>query len=64
MVTHNIEEAIIMSNKIIILSKRPAKIKNIINVELENPSTPINNINDKNYNKYFNIIWKEIDKSV
>lgn len=64
MVTHNIEEAITMSNKIVILTKRPAKIKKIINIELDNPSTPINNLNDKKYNEYFNIIWKEIDKNV
>ena len=31
-VTHNISEAVFLSNKIIILSKRPAKIKEIIDV--------------------------------
>ncbi len=64
MVTHNIEEAISMANKIIILTKRPAKIKKVINIELENPSTPINNINDKKFKFYFNSIWKEIDENV
>ena len=64
MVTHNIEEAISMANKIIILSKRPATIKKIIEIKLENPSTPIENRNDKNFSKYFNIIWKEIEQSV
>ena len=36
MVTHDISEAISMSNKVIVLSKRPAIIKNIYNINLSN----------------------------
>ena len=35
MVSHDISEAIAMANKVIVLSKRPAKIKKIINIDLE-----------------------------
>ena len=47
MVTHDIAEAISICNKVIVLSNRPAVIKNLYNIELENRSTPINNRKDK-----------------
>ncbi len=37
LVTHNIEEAVYMSNRIIVLSKRPSKIVGDINIELPRP---------------------------
>ncbi len=61
MVTHDIAEAISMCDKVIVLSDRPAKIKSIYNIELENKSTPINNRKDKNFSYYYDKIWKDID---
>lgn len=61
MVTHDIAEAISMADKIIILSNRPSKIKKIIDINLENKTTPINNRADKKFLTYYNLIWKEID---
>jgi len=61
MVTHNIQEAITMSNKVIVLSERPATIKKIFDINLTNSNTPINNIKCKEYNEYYDLIWKELD---
>ena len=61
MVTHDIAEAISMADKIIILSKRPSKIKKIIEVKLTDKSTPINNRKAKEFSYYYDLIWKEID---
>ncbi len=61
MVTHDIAEAISMCDKVIVLSDRPARIKSIYNIELENKSTPINNRKDKNFSYYYDKIWKDID---
>lgn len=61
MVTHDIAEAISMCDKVIVLSGRPATIKSIYNIELENRSTPINNRKDKNFSYYYDAIWKDID---
>jgi NitT/TauT family transport system ATP-binding protein len=36
-VTHSIEEAVFLSNKIIILGNKPAKIKKVINIEFNKP---------------------------
>ena len=62
MVTHDIAEAISLADKVIILSNRPAHIKRIININLKNKSTPINNRKDELFNMYYETIWKEIDK--
>jgi NitT/TauT family transport system ATP-binding protein len=61
MVTHDIAEAISMCDKVIVLSNRPATIKSIYEINLENKSTPINNRKDKNFSYYYDKIWKDID---
>lgn len=61
MVTHDLAEAISMSDRIIVLSKRPSKIKNIYNIELTNKSNPIENRKAKEFSKYYEMIWKDID---
>jgi NitT/TauT family transport system ATP-binding protein len=37
MVTHNVEEAVIMSDKVIILSPRPARVLKIVDVNIPRP---------------------------
>ncbi len=61
MVTHDIPEGISMGDKIIILSCRPATVKEVldINFEMEN-RTPLNCRNNPKFSKYFNYIWKEL----
>ena len=61
MVTHDIAEAISMCDKVIVLSKRPANIKSIYEIKLENKTTPIENRKDKNFSYYYESIWKDID---
>ena len=61
MVTHDIAEAISMTDKIIVLSKRPSVIKKIIDINLTDKSTPINNRKAKEFAYYYDLIWKEID---
>lgn len=62
MVTHDISEAISISDKVIVLSSRPAIIKNTYIIELKNPSTPFNNRSDERFSYYYEKIWKEIDE--
>lgn len=64
MVTHDIAEAISMSDKVIIMSNRPGTIKKIIDIKLDKPSNPTENRKDKNFTKYYEIIWKELDHHV
>ena len=36
MVTHDIEEAVYMSTKVVVIDNRPGRIKNVINIDLKN----------------------------
>ena len=61
MVTHDLSEAISLSNKIIVLSNRPAVIKNIYEINLSNRSSPTINRKAPEFSYYFDLLWKEID---
>ena len=61
MVTHDIAEAISMSDRIVVLSKRPAKVKQIYEINLTNKSTPIENRKCKEFSKYYDMIWRDLD---
>ena len=61
MVTHDISEAISMSDRIIVLSKRPGTIKNIHNIDFEIENrTPLNCRENSKFSVYFNSLWKEL----
>ncbi len=64
MVSHDLAESISVSDRIIVLSKRPATIKNIYKIELSNKSTPIENRKAKEFAYYYDILWKDLDKNV
>lgn len=59
-----IAEAISMSDRVIVLTNRPAKVKNIYNIIMENKSNPINNRKCREFSMYYDMIWKEIDYHV
>lgn len=61
MVTHDIAEAISMSDRIIVLSKRPATIKKIYDINLTNKTTPIDNRKTKEFSSYYDKIWRDLD---
>lgn len=61
MVTHDIAEAISMSDRIIVLSKRPAVVKKIHKIELDKASIPTENRKDIKFMDYYDLIWKELD---
>ncbi len=64
MVTHDLAEAISIADRVIVLSKRPSKIKNIYNIEFDNRIYPSEVRKKKEFYKYYDIIWKDIDKNV
>ena len=60
-VTHDISEAISMSDRVLVLSKRPGTIKDIhkIDFEIDN-RTPLNCRESPKFSRYFNTLWKEL----
>ncbi|CDF11291.1 aBC transporter ATP-binding protein [Mycoplasma sp. CAG:776] len=63
MVTHDLAEAISISDRVIVLSKRPCTLKNIYKINREKNSTPIENRKDKNFANYYDLIWKDLSYS-
>lgn len=62
MITHNIEEAASMADRVIVLSNRPSVVKNIYKTNINN--IPSENRKEKKFNDLCNLIWKDIDNHV
>ena len=60
LVTHDISEAVALSDRVVVLSARPAVVKAIHRIEKEG-LTPDQRRDDPRYREYFNTIWKELD---
>ena len=65
LVSHDISEAISLSDRVIVLSGRPARLKKIhtISLSVEN-RTPMKAREAPEFREYFNQIWKELDVHV
>ncbi|HOO13209.1 MAG TPA: ABC transporter ATP-binding protein, partial [Bacillota bacterium] len=62
MVTHDIAEAISMSDRVVVLTKRPAQVKSIHKLDFTcEERTPIKCREAPEFRVYFNRIWKELD---
>ncbi len=61
MVTHDIPESISMGDKVIILSARPAVVREMLPIVFDTPTrTPLTCRNLPEFGQYFNHIWKEL----
>ena len=61
LVTHDISEAISMSDKIIVLTARPAKVKKVFYPEIKGDS-PIRRRESKDFGLWFEKIFKELNQ--
>lgn len=63
MVTHDIAEAISMSEKVIVLSQRPSNVKIEIPINFGNDDlTPFQKRRATAFSDYFNRLWKELNE--
>ena len=61
LVTHDLSEAISLSDRIIILTKRPATIRSEMNIQLTlKDDTPLAARNAPEFTGYFNQLWEEM----
>lgn len=64
MVTHDLSEAISMSQRVYVFSKRPCSVKKVYDISLSNQSNPIENRKAKEFASYYDLIWKDLDVNV
>lgn len=60
LVTHNIQEAISLSDKIIILSNRPSVVKKIINIDFGDDRDVSKVSNEPKFKDYYEEVWYEV----
>ena len=61
MVTHDISEAINMSNKVIVLSNTPSSIKSIYKIDYDFNDDIIKNRTSKEFMEYYSRIWRDLN---
>jgi NitT/TauT family transport system ATP-binding protein len=62
LVTHDISESISMADRVVVLTRRPATVKKIFDIELTcQDRTPMSSRDAPEFARYFNGIWKELD---
>ena len=64
LVTHDISEAISMSDRVIVLTHRPAVVRAIHELSQYSGVSPIERRNTQSFSGVFNEIWKELDVNV
>lgn len=63
MVTHDIPEAISMSDEVIVLTKRPSTIEEVYQIEFSmEKRTPLTCRDDPKFSEYFDKIWKSLNQ--
>ena len=62
LVTHDIAEAVSMSDRVVVLSARPGRLKRLIEQTELRGLTPMERRDHALFLRYFNLIWKEIDR--
>ena len=62
MITHDIAEAISLSEEIILLSKSPAVVKKHYDISMKNKANPTKNRTLPEFSHYYDLIWRDIDE--
>ncbi len=64
LVTHDISEAIALSDRVLVFTGRPARLKRDIRIELlrgGEPAEPFERRGMERFNEYFDLIWGELE---
>lgn len=61
LVTHDISEAVSMSDRVVVLSPRPAVVKRELELDALRALPPMERRDSPEFHRYFNTIWKELD---
>ncbi len=61
LVTHDISEAVSMSDQVVVLSGRPGRVKSVHDLDLFQGLSPMERRDHPSFHLFFNRIWKELD---
>jgi NitT/TauT family transport system ATP-binding protein len=60
-ITHDVDEAVLLATRVVILSARPGRIKEIVDISLPYPRNQATKM-DPEFIKYRNYIWDTVYK--
>jgi NitT/TauT family transport system ATP-binding protein len=60
-VTHDLQEAITLADRVVVMSKRPGKPKMIVDINLPRPRDVIDVQSDPHFGAYFKQLWSALD---
>lgn len=64
LVTHDLSEAISLADQVVVLTKRPATVKQTVKIVFsEKELSPLERRNTSEFKTYFNLIWKELNQN-
>ncbi len=59
LITHDLSEAVSVADRVLILTRRPGRIKNVLNIEFpDNGMSPLMRRNCPEFSSYFNEVWE------
>ena len=61
LVTHDLSEAISMADKIVVLTKRPAKVRSINEIDLDKNLSPLKRREQPEFSLWFEKLWEELN---
>jgi NitT/TauT family transport system ATP-binding protein len=59
-VTHNLGEAITLADRVILLSRRPSRVKEIVDVDIPRPRDVIAVRETKEYQRIYKSLWRSL----
>ncbi|CAN5510086.1 ABC transporter ATP-binding protein [soil metagenome] len=63
-ITHNLDEAIILGDRVAVIGRRPGRVKDIVDVKLPRPRNVLDMQNDKEYVEIRRRIWDSLREEV
>ncbi|MEM3601441.1 MAG: ABC transporter ATP-binding protein [Candidatus Bathyarchaeia archaeon] len=63
-VTHSVEEAVYLSQRVLIMTHRPGRIRSIINVDVDKSQSRTEILTSTNFMKIRNMVWTEVREEV
>lgn len=62
LVTHDLSEAVSLGSQVLVLSKRPATVKTVVDISFPDNISALERRNSPEFKDYFNKIWKELNE--
>ena len=60
-VTHDLHEAITLADRVVVISRRPGRIKLVVDIDLPRPRDVIDLQSDPRFGAYFKQLWDALD---